>query len=48
MPKRPMNKEDGSGKGQQGGRNKNTKPCPDKGPGFGKGGGKGGGRNRKG
>lgn len=47
MPKHPMNKKDGSGKGQQGGKNSNTKPCPDKGPGFGKGGGRGQGKNRK-
>ena len=46
MERRPMNKRDGSGKGQQGGRNKNTKPCPEKGPGKGQGGGRGGGRNR--
>lgn len=43
--KRP---QDGRGRPPGGrGDGRNTKPCPDGGPGHGKGGGRGGGRNRE-
>ena len=43
---RPRNRKDGSGRGRQGGRNKNTAPCKKGGTGHGRGGGRGGGKGR--
>ena len=45
--KRPLNKKDGSGKGQMGGRNRNKGGCSKGGLGHGRGGGRGKGTGRK-